>query len=73
MNIFMTTDTTNKHTHRAGITDSHVTKCKKEGKVPIHDTKAHRVSGGTALPILTTGTKWEWSTSRAGHFTPGTF
>jgi hypothetical protein len=34
--------------------------------------KEYRVNGGRAPPILAIGTRREWSTSRAGHFTPGT-
>jgi hypothetical protein len=41
-------------------------------KLYLYTTRRHRVSGGTAPTILTTGTRWEWSTSCAGHYTAGT-
>jgi len=39
--------------------------------VPVHDIKIYRSSRGIAPLILSLGTRWEWSTSRAGRLSPG--
>jgi len=45
--------------------------CARIGVVPLHAMKAGRRSIGIAPHILNLGTRWEWSTSCPGCYTPG--